>query len=294
MRSAMGVPARLRTALVDRADAIALARARVLADRAGRGVGRRTDELATVLRGLASGRRLSPAIVDAIAGVIAGLWDRLDGTVDPSPSLRRAIVDQFSRLYYHPGDSTWRQTRYRGLTVWKCPLDLWIYQEIISEIRPSLIVETGTAHGGSALFLADLCATLGRGEVVTIDIRRRAEELEHERLTKIVGSSVDVAVRDDVVTRANGGPTLVVLDSDHRRDHVLAELRLWSDVVTPGSYLIVEDTNIDGRPVFPGFGPGPAEAVDTFVSEDDRFEIDRSREKFVMTWNPGGFLRRIR
>lgn len=251
---------------------------RTLADRAGRGLGRQRQD-----------------VVGVLAGGLAGLWDRRHGGVEDSPALRQAVVDQFHRLYYHSGDVTWRQTRYRGTPTWKCPLDLWIYQEIVQEIRPDLIVETGTAYGGSALFLADLCDIHGTGHVVTIDNRDRAGDVEHPRLTKVIGSSTDRRVFDQVAGLAEQtGSVLVMLDADHARDHVLTELRLWSALVTPGSYLIAEDTNINGRPVYPDFGPGPAEAVEVFLAETEDFVVDRSREKFLMTWNPGGFLQRVR
>jgi cephalosporin hydroxylase len=184
---------------------------------------------------------------------------------------------------------------YRGVTTWKCPLDLWIYQEIIHELQPDLIVETGTAYGGGALYLSDLCDVVGNGHVVTIDITDRAGAVSHPRLTKVLGSSADPAVRDRVLAEAPArGTVMVILDSDHTEDHVLAELRLWADVVTPGSYLIVEDTNINGHPVFAEFGPGPAEAVARFKRERPEFSADPSREKLLLTWNPGGYLRRSR
>jgi cephalosporin hydroxylase len=85
---------------------------------------------------------------------------------------------------------------------------------------------------------------------------------------------------------------LVILDSDHSRDHVLEEMRMYADLVTPDSYLIVEDTNVNGHPVFPEFGPGPMEAVDAFLAERSDFIIDRSREKLLMTFNPGGYLKK--
>ncbi len=230
---------------------------------------------------------------DDVAYILADLWDKESGAVDPSPTFRTAIVDQFHRLYYHSDEQTWKNTTYRGITTWKCPLDLWVYQEILHEIRPRLIVETGTAYGGSALFLADLCETFGRGHVVTIDNRDRATAVEHPRLTKLIGSSSDPAVRDEVVATVPAqGPVLVILDSDHSFDHVRAELDLWCDLVTPGSYLIVEDTNLNGHPVFPGFGPGPAEAVDGFLARRSDFVVDTTREKLLLTWNPGGYLRR--
>jgi cephalosporin hydroxylase len=91
----------------------------------------------------------------------------------------------------------------------------------------------------------------------------------------------------------DGSPTLVVLDSDHSFEHVLAELRLLSEFVNVGSYLIVEDTNINGHPVYEEFGPGPMEAVKQFLSETDAFEVDESRNIFHMTMHPRGFLRKV-
>ena len=91
---------------------------------------------------------------------------------------------------------------------------------------------------------------------------------------------------DDVV--------MVVLDSDHTKKHVLNELHLYGKLVTLGSYLIVEDTNINGHPVASDFGPGPAEAVEEFMSENKNFVTDESKEKFYLTFNPGGYLKKIK
>ena len=238
-------------------------------------------------------RRSKDPLADEVAGSLAKMWDKESGHVDPSPALRAEIVDQFHRLYYHSADSTWQNTTYRGVTTWKLPLDMWIYQEIMHEVGPGLVIETGTAYGGSALFLADLCETMGKGEVYTIDIRDRATEVEHPRLTKMMGSSADPSIREQLLATAPlDGPVILILDADHRADHVLAELRLWADLVTPGSYLIVEDTNVNGHPVYPDFGPGPAEALEVFLAERNDFIVDRSRHKFLMTWNPGGYLQR--
>jgi cephalosporin hydroxylase len=181
-----------------------------------------------------------------------------------------------------------------GVAALKCPFDLWIYQEILHETRPDVILETGTARGGSALYLASILDLLGSGEVVTIDIVRRPEWPTNPRVTYVTGSSTSAAVLEEVRRRIAGKPrVMVILDSDHKKDHVLGELAAYAPFVTRGAYLIVEDTNINGRPVFPGFGPGPGEAVDEFLASNRAFERDPSRERFFVTFNPGGYLKRV-
>jgi cephalosporin hydroxylase len=215
----------------------------------------------------------------------------------PPPGWRDSVADGFHRLYYDTGYSggTWADTRWFGVPALKCPLDLWIYQEIIHELGPDLIIETGTADGGSGLFLATLCEAKGRGEVISIDIEVRPGRPHHDRLCYITGSSTDQAVIERLTRRASDAETvLVVLDSDHRYDHVLAELHAYAPLVTPGSYLVVEDTNINGHPVYEHFGPGPMEAVEQFLKENHAFAVDVSREKLLLTFNPRGWLRKSR
>ena len=213
------------------------------------------------------------------------------------PRTRREIVDRFHRLYYDPQlrGGTWADTRWLGTQVAKCPLDLWVYQELVFETRPDVIIETGTFEGGSASFFASLCDLLGKGAVVTIDTEQYGGRPAHDRITYLSGSSTAAEIVEEVASlTAGAGSVLVALDSDHSREHVLAELRAYADVVTVGSYLVVEDTNINGHPVAPEFGPGPMEAVERFLDEDERFVVDRAREKFLLTFNPSGFLRKLR
>jgi cephalosporin hydroxylase len=218
------------------------------------------------------------------------------GLLAPGDGWREEVTAGCHRLYYESGEAggTWKDTRFLGVTTWKVPLDLWVYQELLWELRPGLVVETGTAHGGSALYLASLCDTIGHGEVVSVDIGHWPDRPAHPRLTYLTASSTDPRVVAEVAERArDAGTVLVVLDSDHSRDHVLAELRAYAPLVTPGSYLVVEDTIVNGHPVAEAFGPGPMEAVQDFLKERDDFEVDRSREKFLLTFNPGGWLRRL-
>ncbi|GAI83537.1 unnamed protein product, partial [marine sediment metagenome] len=91
----------------------------------------------------------------------------------------------------------------------------------------------------------------------------------------------------------NEDKIMVILDSDHSKQNVLNELRIYSKFVTKGSYLIVEDTNINGHPVYPEFGPGPMEAVDDFLKENKDFVVDKNKEKLILTFNPNGYLKKI-
>lgn len=244
-----------------------------------------------------AGRQPTTRDADVEQGVVQALQAVTDTeTGEISPAVADAVTEAFHKLYYASTDRTWRGgTTYRGTTVWKCPLDLWLYQELLHSVEPALIIETGTAFGGSARYLGDLCDLLDRGRIVTIDTQAFEGRFEHPRVTYVAGSSTS----DETVARLEelvpaGEPVLLILDSDHTRDHVLAELRTLSRFVTVGSCIIVEDTNINGHPVYRDFGPGPMEALEEFLRENSDFEVDPVSEKFFMTFNPRGVLRRVR
>ena len=201
----------------------------------------------------------------------------------------RAIIDSFHHLLYNT--HTWQRTSWRGVPVQKLPSDLLIYQELIYLTRPDYVVETGTAHGGSALFFADIMELMGHGEVITIDANFEPDCPEHPRIRYISNDSLTPnavsAVRDIV----KGKRVLVSLDSAHDKEHVLKEMELYSTLAT--EYLVVEDTNI-GHPIDLGDMVGPMEAVMEFLKTHDEFEIDPACHKFLVTFNPNGWLRRIR
>lgn len=210
------------------------------------------------------------------------------------------LVDEFSDLYYRKLDSgrglhtvvlSWM-----GYELLKCPLDLWIYQELIVRKRPDLIIEVGTYKGGSALYLAHLCDLVGTGSILTIDVDASHQSIRplHPRIDYLLGSSTDLAIFETVRSIAEGKRNvMVILDGDHRCDHVLKELQLYHHLIGPGGYLIVEDTNINGHPTFPEFGPGPWEATSLFLANNSAFQADRTCERFMLTMNPRGFLRRV-
>lgn len=177
----------------------------------------------------------------------------------------------------------------------KSPLDLWIYQELINEVKPDIIFETGTHMGGSALFLASMCDLVGNGQVISIDLNEIQEFYpEHPRLTYWGGkSSVDRLLPiEECALHADS--VMVILDSDHSEAHVRAEIERFAPLVTVDSYLIVEDTAVNGHPILPSHGPGPMEAVNDFLSTTDEFAIDIRQEKFLMTFNPRGYLKRVK
>jgi cephalosporin hydroxylase len=183
------------------------------------------------------------------------------------------------------------ETTYFGVRAYKNPLDAWIYQELIVAHRPDVIVEVGNRFGGGTLYLAHLCDLLGHGRVVGVDVRHQdlAEAVrQHPRITLLEGDAV--ARFEDVRALCAGSQRVVVIeDSSHTFDNTLAVLRVYSTLLRAGDLFIVEDT-ICHHGLDVGPDPGPYEAVAAFVQENPRFVIDRSRERFLVTWNPTGFL----
>jgi cephalosporin hydroxylase len=201
---------------------------------------------------------------------------------------------EYFRQYYDLG--VWKRQHYRGIRILKVPTDLWNYQEIFTERRIEWVVETGSAHGGSALYFADLLGLAGGpGRVITIDISHAALQLrQHPRIDFVLASSgaEETAKRVAQMLPAQRGPLFMILDSDHSKAHVLRELEVMTPLLRRDDYLVVEDTCINGHPVRAEFGPGPMEALDEFLrTRADLFLPDREREtKFGFTAAPAGYL----
>lgn len=233
-------------------------------------------------------RALGPRRFHRLIGAVrAGRSGRLDANELAAVT---DATDRFHVLSYTNGalDNTF----WFGRPIQKSPLDCWVYQEILFELRPDLIIETGTYLGGSALYFAHLCDLLGHGEIITVDRQQRGT-VDHPRVTQLVGDALSAEVLVVVAARAAAARSvLVALDDDHSADHVLRELAAYGPFVTPGSYLVVEDTNVNGHPVMPGHGPGPHEAVERFLGTNEDFVSDRGREKFLLTYFPDGWLRK--
>ena len=218
------------------------------------------------------------------------------------------LIDAFHILLYETSArhiTGLLSTKWLGYSMIKMPHDLFVMQELIWEHRPSLLIETGTYVGGSAIYFASVMDMFGHGKVLSIDINAVTTNYPtHPRVSYLGGrSSVDPAVLEDVerhVERADGGTVMVGLDSDHSTDHVLAELNAYAQFVTPGSWLIVEDTNLDKRPLIQtkgGLGrtdePGPGLAVDQWLPNHPDFRVEeRKGTRYLFSSNT--WMRRLR
>ena len=195
-----------------------------------------------------------------------------------------------------------------GRPIIQYPQHMIAMQEIIWNVKPDLIIETGIAHGGSLIFYASLLELIGKGEVLGIDIdirehNRREIELHPmmKRIKMLQGSSIDASLVDEVKKYAEGkGTVMVCLDSNHTHDHVLDELKFYSPFVTKGSYLVVFDTIVEDLPdnYLPGRawsrGDNPKTAVFEFLKSHPEFVIDTDIDnKLLISVAPQGYLKRV-
>ena len=213
--------------------------------------------------------------------------------------LTPAKVTEFMKLFHVL--PVWDHLWFQGVQIIKNPLDLWMMQQIIYEQQPDFVIETGAMDGGSALYWAHTLNGMGleNSRVITIDITDSIHSASSNPLWKkyvqfMRGSSTDPAVVSAIGRQVKNKRVIVTLDSDHAKEHVLKELQSYAPMINRGSYLVVEDTHMDGVPTMPTTGPGPNAAVEQFLKDggDQMFERDRTRENLIMTFNPGGWLRR--
>lgn len=206
-----------------------------------------------------------------------------------APAVRRLFFRELLNKTRNFEHTTWL-----GHPIWQNTLDLWTIQETIAEVRPSLLIETGTNRGGSSLFYAHLLDLLGHGEIITIDLGK-LHGLSHPRITYLFGSSTSDDVVAKVRERVAGctGPVMVILDSDHAEAHVRRELECYAGFVTSGSYCLVQDGVIDVMDVMRAGRPGPLPAIEQFLASTSDFTLDTERcERFLITHHPKGWLRR--
>ena len=208
---------------------------------------------------------------------------------------RKFIYDRFF-VYLTERTKNFSSIKWLGKTCYQNLFDLWVIQETICELKPDLIIETGTYRGGSALFYASLFDLLGKGRVVTIDVKDMID-FQHPRLTFIMGDSVSADVIEKVADQIDDTKDKciwVILDSDHSRKHVLREIEVYKKFVTKGSYILVQDGVIDKLSIFSNDRPGPLKAIEQFMRDKSEFVIDTEKTtKFPLTHHPCGWLKRI-
>ena len=196
-----------------------------------------------------------------------------------------------------------------GRPIIKYPNDIIAMQEIIWNVKPDLIIETGIAHGGSIIFSASMMELMGRGQVISIDIdirKHNREKIERhpmfKRIIMFEGSSIDIDIVDKVKKYVRKSSTVMIfLDSLHTHDHVLEELHSYSPFVSVGSYIVLPDTFVEyfpkgyfkGKPV--DVGNNPMTAIKSFMNENDDFIVDKEiNDKLCITEGFDGYLKRIK
>lgn len=201
--------------------------------------------------------------------------------------------------------------KWMGRPIIQYPQDILAMQEIIWEVKPDLIIETGIAHGGSLIFYASMLELIGKGEVLGIDIDIREHNLREiekhpmaKRIRMFQGSSID----GDLIAKVHDfakdkSSVLVVLDSNHTHQHVLEEMRAYGPLVSKDSYMVVFDTIVEYLPkdYLPGhtrpwgIGDNPMTAVEDYLKEVDDFIIDSSiNNKLLISVAPDGYLKKIK
>lgn len=203
----------------------------------------------------------------------------------------------FNRVMY---ESTWL-----GIPIIQLPADIITLHELIWKQRPDLIIETGVAHGGSAVLSASILELIGKGRVIGIDIEIRKYNYlaikahpMSRRIELIEGSSVDPETVRKVQERVHDAENVIVLlDSDHSQRHVRQEMEIYSRFISPGGYMVVMDGVQEMLSDTPSARPGwkednPLRAIRQFLDEHDNWEIDQHYDRIAITTNPQGFLRR--
>jgi cephalosporin hydroxylase len=209
-------------------------------------------------------------------------------------------INEYHKIYEEA--RIWEKNSWFGVPCWKLPMDAFVIQELIFELEPDFIIETGTGMGGSAFFYASIMELMGHGQVVTCDTIDKTQFKNHymknvlNRIHMVHGSSTNQLVLKEI-KKIVGDTTdnIVLLDSDHRCNHVLTEIGAYESFVGKGYYMIVEDTHAGnpGHPIKWKYdNKGSYEAVEAFLKMNDDFEIDWRCEKHLMTFNPRGYLRR--
>lgn len=200
-------------------------------------------------------------------------------------------------LIYHQNNIHLKKSHWMGTKALKNPLDAWVYQEIIYEVQPDIIVEIGSYEGGSTMYLANLLDIIKKGQVISIDIDRKNFHINHPRILTVTGHSTSPTVLEKVKSIVENKKVLIIHDGDHHTQQVLEDLRAYAPLVSEGSYFIVEDGVVDLFEIkeeLANFNDGPLAAIEIFLQENKSFAVDKDKEKYIITYNPNGYLRKIK
>jgi cephalosporin hydroxylase len=243
--------------------------------------------------GMAPGARRTKARRRTAANLFkAGAGDP-DGLPERPTPIPDDLAAEFTDALWR--SLAWRDTTWLGHEIETLPTDLIAYQEILTRVGPDWIVDVRTGSGARALFLASVCELLGRGRVVSVDSKPRDDRPQHPRITYVTGEPMDAdtvrQVHDMVGAPANA---VLLLGARGTRQRILKELQAYEALVPVGSYVVIEDTIVNGHPVWPSFGPGPAEAIKTVINTRGDLAPDPTLQRYGVTFNPNGFLKRLR
>lgn len=201
------------------------------------------------------------------------------------------VKQQIRNLFYHHvhiEHNGANEPRWRGIHVIKFPTDLMLYAEQIWNNKPDCIIETGTKFGGSALFFADILSLFcNNSKVITVDIKDMVAERDL-RIEYLIGSSADRKIFEYIKNRVIGKKVMVILDSDHRYNHVRRELRLYGRLVTPGQFLVVEDSYMRNEVM-----KSPGHAIKWYLDRTKKYVMESPEEKYFVALTRGGWLRRL-
>lgn len=204
-------------------------------------------------------------------------------------NLTRTVQD----IIPHLQDAFTSKTHYFGVQTLKNPFDVWVYNEIIFDVKPDVIIEIGNKNGGSTLAMAHILDAIGNGRIIGVDLSHATVPnivTNHPRITLIESDGVAAFSQVQALIKPKE-VVLIIEDSSHTYHNTLAILRAYAGLVTDGSYFIIEDSiiqhGLDAGPTI-----GPFEAIHDFLAENKDFYIDADKEKYIVTWNPDGFLKK--
>jgi cephalosporin hydroxylase/GT2 family glycosyltransferase len=218
--------------------------------------------------------------------------DPTDVGAAPVPAADEVKVAAIEAVWDH---QAWREATWLGHPVNRYPADLHVYQEILAERRPSLVVLAAEDEGlgGRALFVASICDQLDVGRVVAVGSADPSGRPAHPRVTHLAGPPEDSTVSELVAALAPDTPDALVFLGLGHVTRVVGAFERYAPLVPVGGYVVVENTVVNGRPVVSGFGPGPHEAVVAILGRHPDFVADATGERYTLTFNRGGYLKRV-